>query len=138
MKPLAPAISTRTDNTLGIPPSTAGAKYGRLKHEPQRTVSACAGLRRRREPAVHGGAGIVRADREPSSGGPDQWSEPVDPWPLGGAGARTQLAPHDDGIPGASRDVHRLGHAPRTRVGRTKGPPEVSGAPRARRADRFG
>ena len=37
MKPLAPAISTRTDNTSGKRLSTVAAKYGRLRHDDSRT-----------------------------------------------------------------------------------------------------
>src|SRR5688572_1639079 len=109
MKPLAPAMSTRTDNTSGKGLSTPAAKYGRLGHDFQAPVSSGPGIGRRRECPVYRRARAVRTDREPSRGGSHQWAESVGLWTLGGEGTPAQSAAHFDGFSGSSRHGHGVG-----------------------------
>src|SRR5687767_1712910 len=114
MKPLAPAMSTRTDNTSGKGLSILAAKYGRLGHDFQALVPSGPAVRRRGERPVYRGARNVRADREPSTGGPDQRAEPVGVRAPGGEGTPAQSAVHLDGFPGSSRHGYGVGFPART------------------------
>src|SRR6188472_4479421 len=110
IKPLAPAIITRTDNTSGKPLSADDAKYGRLRHGRRKGIDET-GARdgRRRERTVHGGSRAVRPGRESQSRGAYQRPEPVDIRATRGAGAQAESAPYLDRRSDSPCDGDRMG-----------------------------